>query len=94
VAPLAITFIIFCLLDGPRDGARVGFNEWQHSAGWYPHTGTHTLVPTHTTYLNVVAGAQLVTVRNRCSNILDSPAQYSIVLLVEEWVIFADDSLE
>lgn len=67
---------------------------WVSMNGSTQQAGTHTLGPTHTTYLNVVAGAQLVTVRNRCSNILDSPAQYSIVLLVEEWVIFADDSLE
>jgi len=50
-----------------------------------------TLRPTHTTYLNVVENTGVPSV---IANILDSPAQYSIVLLVEEWVIFPDDSLE
>jgi len=73
--------MIFWLLAGPRDGARVGaMNEVAASAGWYPHT----------TYLYGVAGRSL-SLKHRCSS---SPAQYSIVVLVEEWVIYPDDSLE
>jgi len=42
--------MIFWLLAGPRDGARVGaMNEVAASAGWYPHT----------TYLYGVAGRSL-----------------------------------